>query len=330
MVGDWRDVSVLIAGCGSIGKRHARVLRWLGVRDIRASDPLPRQRHSLLDETPGVCLYESYEAGLADAPTAVFVCTPPKLHVPMAIQAVRAGCHVFTEKPLSDSPEGVGELAALAQTHGRKVMVGLCFRYHDGLLTAKRYLDSGRFGRLVSVRALMGEHLPTVRPDYHDLFSSQYLGAYDLMHDIDLALWYAGLPVRSVLSASGSYSDIGIRAPDVAEIVIEFEGGCLASVHLDFFQMPRRRQTELLCTQGVILVEFADWDECSVSTYAATAGEWHHERMATNRDDMFRAEDGEFLQAVAEDMPIRYGIGEGLKSVEVVSECLRQQGLEGA
>jgi len=319
MVKTWSEPSILIAGCGSIGKRHARVLHGMGVKDIRACDPLPVQRQSLLAETPSVTMYESYEAGLEDAPDTVLICTPPKLHIPMAMQAIRAGCHVLCEKPLSDTPEGIDDLAALAAEADKKVMVALCFRYHEGLVRAKRYLDSGRVGRLVCVRALMGEHLPEVRPDYRDLFSSQYLGAFDLSHEIDLAIWYAGKPVRQVQALSGSYSDIGIQAPDVVELLIDFENRCMASVHLDFFQRPRRRQTELIGTQGVIIVEFARWERCTVSVYEAAKGTWEHEELVTERDDMFRAEDREFLSAIAEDQPIRYDIPEARKSVEVVA-----------
>jgi predicted dehydrogenase len=186
---------------------------------------------------------------------------------------------------------------------------------------ARDALDSGRIGRLVSIRALVGEHLPDVRPDYRNLFSAQHGGAFDLMHEIDLAIWYAGQPVREVRSLSGTYSDIGIVAPDLAEILIDFEGHCLASVHLDFFQRPRRRQIELIGTGGVIVVEFARWDRCTVSLYEAARGAWEHEELVTDRDDMFRAEDKEFLRAVAEDRTIRCTIAEARKSVEVVLAC---------
>ncbi len=318
MVTDWREVSVLIAGCGSIGKRHARVLHGLGVRDIRAFDPVPKQRETLASEVPLTKIYQSYEAGLQDLPTAVLVCTPPHLHISMALQAVQAGCHVFCEKPLSHTLAGVDELTAAAATRNRKVMVGLCFRYHEGLVRAKRCLEAGRIGRLVSLRALMGEHLPEVRPDYRNLFSAQYSGAFDLMHEIDLAVWYADQPVQSVHAVSGTYSDIGIRAPDVAEIVIRFADRCVASVHLDLFQRPRRRQTELIGTEGVIIVEFARWDRCELATYEAAKQSWQVEAIATDRDDMFRAEDREFLQAIANDLPIACTIAEARKSLEVV------------
>ncbi|MEW5720794.1 MAG: Gfo/Idh/MocA family oxidoreductase [Chloroflexota bacterium] len=324
----WQKLSALIVGCGSIGKRHARVLTRLGVADIRACDPILAQREAMRAQTPSVKLYDSFDAALYDAPDTVWICTPPETHVPMAMQAIRSGAHIFSEKPLSDALDGIEELAALADARGRQVMVGLCFRYHDGLRRAKKYLDAGQIGRLVSVRALVGEHLPDVRPDYRDLFSAQRGGAFDLMHDIDLAIWYAGQPVRAIRAFSGSYSDIGITAPDVAEILIDFQNRVLASVHLDFFQRPRRRQIELIGTAGVIIVEFARWEFCAVSVCEATSGKWSIEEMATDRDDMFAAENREFLQAVAENKPIACTIAEARKSLEVVVAAQRAQSSE--
>lgn len=315
----WQEVSVLIAGCGSIGRRHARVLTDLGVKDIRVCDPVPSQRQALVAATPLVQTYGSYEAGLEDFPDAVLICTPPYMHVPMAMQAIENGCHVLCEKPLSDGVANINELEALAEQEERKVMVALCFRYHEGLVRAKSYLEAGQAGRLVSIRALMGEYLPEVRPDYRSLFSAKHGGAFDLTHEIDLAIWYAGQPIREVLSLSGNYSDIDIEAPDVVEVLIDFECSMMASIHLDFFQRPRRRQTELICTDGVILVEFARWDHCSLSIYDVKNGSWRREEIPTERDDMFRAEDREFLECVAGDRAVRFGIPEARKSVEVVA-----------
>lgn len=318
----WQDLRVLIAGCGSIGRRHARVLAGLGVRHLSACDPMPEQRRALQAEVPYANLFSSYAEALADSPDAVFICTPTKLHIPMACDAVRAGCHVFCEKPLSLTTEGIDELDTLAGDMQRQVMVGLCSRYHEGLLQAKQMLASGRIGRVVSIRCLVGEHLPDVRPDYRNLFSAQYSGAFDLIHEIDLAIWYADQPVHTVHSLSGTYSDIGIQAPDVAEVLIGFADRCLASVHLDFFQRPRRRQTELLATEGTIIVEYASWDRCTVSIFESAKGAWHHQDLATRRDDMFRAEDEEFLRRVAAGIPVSINIAEGKKSVEVVERCM--------
>jgi predicted dehydrogenase len=320
MVKSWNDLSVLIVGCGSIGKRHARVLKSLGVADVRACDPSPAQRQAFSAESPHVQMSDSYEAGLRDRPDTVLICTPPAMHIPMARQAIAADCHVLTEKPLSDTLDGIDELEKLAAANGKQVMVALCFRFHAGLLRAKEYLASGRIGRLVSIRALMGEHLPDVRPDYRTMYLAKHNGAFELMHDLDLAMWFAGQPVKKLHCVHGTYSHIGIESPDVVEFLLDFADRCTASVHLDFFQRPRRRQMELIGTEGVITVEFARWDHCTVSTYEAKNGAWQVEELPTDRDDMFRAEDREFLEAVAGDKPIRCTIAEGRKSVAAV--CL--------
>ena len=164
----------------------------------------------------------------------------------------------------------------------------------------------------------MGEHLPDVRADFRSMYLAVHNGAFELMHDLDLALWYADQPVKKLHCVYGTYSDIGIRSPDVVEFLLDFEDRCTASVHLDFFQRPRRRQMELIGTKRVVTVKFAKWEHCTVSLYEAKHGEWKVEELTTDRDDMFRAEDREFLEAVANDKPIRCTVAEGRKSVEAV------------
>jgi predicted dehydrogenase len=324
MARDWKELRVLVVGCGSIGKRHGRVLRQIGVKTLYACDPAPEQVAAAAVEARFDGVAGTFEEGLALGPDAVFLCTPPALHVAQAIQAIRSGRHVFCEKPLSSDLDGVDELEELVSRTGRKLMVGLCFRYHRGLLRARQMLAEGRIGRIVSIRALMGEHLPDIRPDYRDLYLARCNGAFELMHDIDLAIWYAGQDVRSVRCIHGGFSDIGIEAPDLVEILMDFTDRCAASVHLDFFQLPRRRQIELMGTRGTITVEFASWNECTVSVFDSQSRAWTAEKLATDRDEMFRDEDGEFLRAAASDLPVACTLAEGRKSLRVV---LQAQGL---
>lgn len=326
MSSTWQDLRVLVVGCGSIGKRHSRVLREIGVKTLFACDPVPAQIAAAAEHAKYDATAEAYEAGLALKPDAVFLCTPPALHIPQALEAMSHGCHVFCEKPLSTDLNGTDELAhAIART-SRTFMVGLCFRYHQGLLKAKRLLNEGTIGRLVSVRAFMGEHLPAIRPDYRDLYLAKYNGAFELMHDIDLAIWYTNQDIKMVRGINGRFSDIGIEAPDLVEILMEFEDRCVANVHLDFFALPRRRQIELLGTKGTVTVEFASWDQCTISVYDVDTGSWLNETVATDRDDMFRDEDREFLQAAAEYRPVACTLAEGIQSLEVVLKAQEQSG----
>ncbi len=317
-MGKITNLSVLVVGFGSIGRRHTRILGELGVSDLRVCDPLPEMLAKAHDEFGIKKLYSTYEEGLAEKPDAVVICSPTAYHIPQATEAIKAGIDVLTEKPLSVSLEGVDDLEALASEKQRIVMVAHCFRFHEGLLKAKQWLDEGRIGRLISIRALVGEYIPDVMPNYKNMYISQYNGVYELMHDIDLALWYAGQRPTRVFGIDGNFSDVEMKSPDMAEILIEFEDRCVANVHLDFFERARHRQTELLGTEGTIFVEFARWDKCVLSLYEAKTGEWYIEELNTDRDDMFRAEDKAFLDAVINRSSVPVDIPEGRKAIEVM------------
>lgn len=324
------DLRVLIAGCGSIGKRHAQVLRGLGVQALSACDPSAESREGMRAVLPDAPLYADFTEALArEKPDAAFILTPTGLHVPMAMQAIEAGCHVLIEKPLANTPDGVDALKTLAQARGKQVMVAFCFRYHEALCKAKRLVEAGRIGRLVSIRALMGEPFYDIHPDYLNLYYSKYSGAFELVHDLDLAIWFAGQPVESVQGVYGSFSDMGMDSPDTVEMLIKFQDRCVANVHLDFFQTPRRRQIDLIGTQGVITVAFASWDTAEISVFARDVMRWETETVPTRRDDMFAAEDLEFLQSVLTGAPVRCTVDEALKSLNAIATLYQPNATKG-
>lgn len=214
--------------------------------------------------------------------------------------------------------DGVQELMDTTHDTARTVMMGHCFRFHDGLILAKRMLDDGRIGRLLCARCEMGEYIPEVMPTYRDMYVSRYSGAYELMHDIDLALWYADRPPRHVIGIDGTFGDLEMESPDLVELTVEFEDRRVGSVHLDFVQRVRHRVTRLIGTGGTIVVEFAGWDSCRVSVYDAREGRWSNQEMATDRDDMFRAEDRAFLSAAASGSQAPVDIAAGALAVRVM------------
>ena len=317
-MGDWQNRSVFVVGLGSIGQRHIRVLTGLGVKKISIFDIQPTLMEKTMELYPNIHAAVSFEEGLSSNPDCVFILTPPKLHIPQIIKAAQSGCHVFSEKPLSDTMDGVEHLRSVLDVAGITFGIGLCFRYHEGVCKLKHALNSGAVGRVVSIRAMMGEHFPTIRPDYRTLFSSKYSGAFDLTHDLDLAVWFAnGVVVQSSM-IYGSYSDIGIEAPDVVEIIMAFDNRCIANVHLDFFQQPRSRTLELLCTRGKLSLEFSSWDEYTLSIYKDDEKAWDRQTCKSRRDDMFACEDRAFLKKISGEEAVVYGFEDGLATLELL------------
>jgi predicted dehydrogenase len=248
-------VKFLIAGLGSIGRRHLRNLLALGERDIL----LYRTHQSSLpdDELAGFPVELRLEAALAHQPDVIIVANPTALHLQVAIPAVRSGCHLLLEKPVSHTLEGVNELQAAVKNSGSRALVGYQFRFHPGLQKAAGLLKAGAIGRPISAHAHWGEYLPSWHPweDYRQGYSAQSsLGGgaiLTLSHPLDYLRWLLG-EVESVWAYAGKRSDLELDVEDCAEIGLKFRQGTLASVHLDYNQRPPEHSLEIIGTQGTL------------------------------------------------------------------------------
>ena len=315
-----RDHKIFIVGCGSIGKRHAECLSDIGVENFLFFDP-EYERAAELAKIYGGEAVSSFEQGLASDADCVYILSPTKLHVAQAKSALMAGKHVFLEKPLSDSLTGVDELVQLTKEKDLVAEVGFCFRFHDGIRELKRRLDNDEIGKLVSIRAMMGEHFPDVRPDYLSTYYVKYSGAFELVHDLDLAIYLATEDVIDCNGFFGSYSGLGFESPDTVEMLVKFKN-CLANVHLDFFQSPRTRTMTLLGTEGEMVLDFSTWNNYELKIYTRKSGKWEILSKETERNDMFRAESLNFIGAIEGTETNLCPISEAKKSLEVVKTVL--------
>lgn len=251
----------LIAGLGSIGRRHLHNLLALGEDDIL----LYRTHQSTLpdDELAAFPTRTDLDAALAHKPDAVIIANPTSLHRVVALPAAKAGCHLLIEKPVSDSMDGLDELAAIVKRNACQVLVGFQFRFHPGLQKIAALLQHRSIGRLLSVRAHWGEYLPGWHPweDYRQGYSArQDLGGgviLTLSHPLDYLRWLFG-EITSVWCFSSENSELGLEVEDTAEIGLQFSNGVIGSVHLDYNQRPPSHHLEVIGTAGTIRWDNAD------------------------------------------------------------------------
>src|SRR5512138_2561661 len=138
-------MKILIAGLGSIGRRHFRNLIALGEKDI----VLLRTRKATLpdDELAGYPVETDLQEALKrHKPEAVIVANPTSMHLEVAIPAAQAGCHVLLEKPVSHSLERLDVLKSIAEKSGSRILVGFQFRYHPTLNKAGELIRSNAIG----------------------------------------------------------------------------------------------------------------------------------------------------------------------------------------
>jgi len=250
----------LIAGLGSIGRRHLRNLIALGERDII----LYRTHRATLpdDELAAFPTETDLAAALDHKPDAVIIANPTALHLDVAIPSAEAGCHILMEKPISHSLDRVDEFEAALKRGGGKVLVGFQFRFHPTLRKADELLREGAIGRILSVRAHWGEYLPNWHPweDYKQGYAARpELGGgviLTLCHPLDYLHWLIG-EVDSLWAFTGSLN-LGLPVEDTAEIGLRFITGAIGSVHLDYNQQPPAHHLEIIGTGGTLRWNNAD------------------------------------------------------------------------
>ena len=125
-------IRVLVVGCGTMGSSHARAYDKLdGFELIGLVARGGRRRGPLAAELGGVAEFDDFPAALeAVRPDAASINTWPDTHASMSLQALRAGAHVFVEKPLASTVAEAEDVVALAAETGRKVVVGYILQHH--------------------------------------------------------------------------------------------------------------------------------------------------------------------------------------------------------
>ena len=255
------EYSVLVAGSGSIGRRHMANLRTLGVRHLAVADPDPSRLSPVSEELRVEVFPDFGQALKARKPDVVFVCTPPVFHVEQATEAVRAGADVFVEKPLCDRMEGVDQLASEASRLGRITQVGYNLRFHPGLQKVKQLLDEGFIGKVLWAHVEAGQYLPEWRPwqDYRQSYTARReLGGgiiLDGSHEIDYVLWLLGRPSELTCMA-GKVSALEVNVEDCATILLRFPSGAQADIHLDFVQPTYSRSCLLVGERGKLVWDY--------------------------------------------------------------------------
>src|SRR6266498_5035075 len=331
----------LIAGLGSIGRRHFRNLIALGEKDI----VLLRTRKATL---PGDEL-ASYpvEADLQEAlqkhkPDAVVVANPTSMHLDAAIPAAEAGCHILLEKPVSPSLERLDVLQKAAEKSSSKILVGFQFRYHPTLNQARELIQSNALGKILTVHAHWGEYLPQWHPweDYRQSYAARAdLGGgviVTLTHPLDYLRYLLG-DIESLWSFNGHISPLDMNVEDVVEIGLKFSNGAVGGVHVNYFQRPPVHRLEIVGTNGTL-----HWDNADGILHfhraPSTFGSFSDNPPAPviesfsppegfERNQLFVAQTRHFIEVVRGDSEPICSLGDGVQALRLALAAYEAQAI---
>jgi predicted dehydrogenase len=332
----------LIAGLGSIGRRHMRNLIALGEKDI----VLFRTRKATMpdDELAGFPVETDFQEALKKhKPDAVIVGNPTSMHLDIAIPAAEAGCAILLEKPISNSTERLGQLESAVKKSGSKVLVAFQFRFHPGLMRAKQLISDGEIGRVISAHVHFGEYLPAWHPweDYRQGYAARAdMGGGVVLtqcHSLDYLPWLAG-KVESAWGFTARLSDLEVDVEDTAEIGLRFESGALGNLHLDFNQQPPAHRFEIIGTKGSLKWDLSDGAtriyrasaeslETSTGMGIKSGGEWEAYPLPENweRNVMFLEQMKHFVSIVRGETEPTCTLDDGVRVMKLISAVHESQ-----
>ncbi|WP_271764944.1 Gfo/Idh/MocA family protein [Aquimarina algiphila] len=236
-----------VLGAGHLGKIHLRLLEQSeNYNLIGFYDASQSQAKSIVEEF-GYQLFNSVEE-LIDAVDVVDIVTPTFAHFEVAKQAIKAGKHVFIEKPITNTVVEAQQLIELANTHGVKGQVGHVERFNPAYTAVANKIDNPMF--IESHRLAEFNPRGTDVPVVLDL----------MIHDIDAILSVVHSEVKHI-SASGV--SVISETPDIANARIEFENGCVANLTASRISLKNMRKSRFFQRDAYISVDFFE-KKCEV------------------------------------------------------------------
>ena len=234
-------------GVGYWGKNLLRNL--LSLPDVQVSmicEVDPEKRTALRTQYPDIPITERFE-DIVNSPSidAVVIATQTPLHFPMAEAALRAGKHVFVEKPLAQTTAEAEKLVELTEHHDRILMVGHLLLYHPAFRYVEDLIRNRQLGDiyyLYSIRVNLG-------------IIRQNENAFDSLapHDLSLALQFLQSNPISVSAQGQAYLQPGIE--DVVFASITFENSQLAHLHTSWLDPHKIRKVTVVGSHKMAVID---------------------------------------------------------------------------
>ncbi len=216
---------VALVGAGRFGTLHLHAYQSLPAEIVAVCDP-DHERLTVAQESFGVpAVYSTLQELFEHEPVdLVDIASDEASHAALTLQALAAGRSVFVEKPLSTSESDAEQIGAVARERGVPVIAGHVSRFGAGYQHLHNVLERGDLGRVQNLR---------FRRDFSRSWFAEFgRRAHPVwesgIHDIDLAIWYAGARCSQVYAVEQYTS--GLHYPDTFVAVLTFTNGVVATI----------------------------------------------------------------------------------------------------
>jgi predicted dehydrogenase len=239
-------MKLAVVGAGYWGPNLVRTLLGLRVEQVVVCDVDPARLDLIKTRFPPVSLETDYERVLRDPSVdAVLLATPISTHGSMGVRALRAGKHLFVEKPFASSVKEAHELMAAGKEANRIVMVGHTFEYSPPVLRCKEAIANGDLGDIYFI-SVMRVNLGLHQRDVSVI--------WDLVpHDFSILFYWLGESPSYIYAFGRDCVQKGI--PDVAFLNLRFPSGVIANIEVAWLAPSKLRRTAIVGQRKMLVYD---------------------------------------------------------------------------
>lgn len=290
---------ILVVGCGSIGERHLRCFQRTGRANVTACDANAALLQRITQQY-GAAAFPSLDAALAARRyDGMVICTPAHTHLDIAVLGLKHGAGLLIEKPLSTGLEKAPAVREEIARTGKFVGIAYIYHFMPWIVGARKVLSDGELGRALHVSVATGQHFPTFRPAYREIYYARHEsggGAIQdaLTHIANAVEWLIG-PTTRLFCDAAHQSLEGVSVEDTVSVSAR-NGEALVNYALNQFQAPNEMTMQIHCEHGSVKIEGHE-QRFGIFRRVTNAWEWH-KSAPLERDDIFIAQANAFLDGL--------------------------------
>jgi UDP-N-acetylglucosamine 3-dehydrogenase len=243
-----RELRLGLAGLGSMGRNHLRVLSARTDLVLAAvADPVAAALADATAQT-GAQGFAEPLAMIAEAELdAVVIAAPTTAHVPLALAAIERGIAILVEKPLAATIEEAMQIVVAARAAGVPVQVGHVERFNPAVLELGRLIDEGWLSTVYSIASRRAGPFPA---RIRDVGVTVDLAT----HDVDILSWIAGERPSRVYAETAQR--IHATNEDLLFGLLHFPSGATGMLDVNWLTPAKRRQLIVVGEEGMFELDY--------------------------------------------------------------------------
>ncbi len=286
-----------------MGENHVRVYHKIEEANLLAVSDVSERALKKIEKKYGAKGYTDYNELLSNPEIeAVSVCVPTTFHYSVVMEAIKNKKHVLVEKPIAYTLKEAEEMIKAAKEANVILATGHVERFNPAVQKAKKLIDDGVIGDIVSAFAKRVWPLP---PRIKDVGVSIDLA----IHDLDIMNYLFEDEVTQVYGTMNSILD-DCDFEDHAEIMVSFENESTGIIEVNWLTPYKRRELELTGTDGIISV---DYIKQSIEVYGKFGQD-----IEIKHEEPLKGELKSFLNAVVNNDEPEITGEDGLKALKMV------------